>query len=229
MSEAEITGVRACVFDAYGTLFDFNAAAAHCRDELGDSWERFSALWRAKQMEYTWLRSLMGDFHVDFWEVTGAGLDFALGSFAIDDPALRARLMNLYLELDTFPEVKAMLTRLKDAGIKTAILSNGSPEMLEAVTENAGIASLLDDLLSVEQVGIFKPHPSVYQMPVDSLGVPAEAICYQSSNGWDAYCSAAFGYQVVWINRYGQRPEGLPGRIRKEVHTLADLPALIGA
>ena len=101
--------------------------------------------------------------------------------------------------------------------------------MLEAVAENAGIAPLLDDLLSVEQVGIFKPHPSVYQMTVDSLGVPAEAICYQSSNAWDAYCSAAFGYQVVWINRYGQRPEGLPGRIRKEIHTLANLPALIGA
>ncbi|MHA1567637.1 MAG: haloacid dehalogenase type II [Alphaproteobacteria bacterium] len=229
MAKAELTDIRACVFDAYGTLFDFYNAAARCKDDLDGKWEQFSALWRAKQMEYTWLRSLMGDYHVDFWEVTGAGLDFALGSLGFDDPALRKRLMNLYLELETFPEVKAMLVRLKDAGMKTAILSNGSPRMLEAAAKNAGIDHLLDALLSVEQVGVYKPHPSVYQMTVDWLGLPAATICYQSSNAWDAYCSAAFGYQVVWINRYRQRPEGLPGAIRKEIFTLTDLPVLAGA
>jgi len=229
MSEAEIKGIEACVFDAYGTLFDFNNAAARCKDDLDGKWEQFSALWRTKQMEYTWLRSLMGDYHVDFWEVTGAGLDFALGSLGFDDPALRKRLMNLYLELETFPEVKDMLKRLKDAGMKTAILSNGSPSMLEAAAKNAGIDDLLDELLSVESVGVYKPHPSVYKLTVDWAGSPAETICYQSSNAWDAYCSAAYGYQVVWINRYRQRPEGLPGELRKEIHTLADLPPLVGA
>jgi 2-haloacid dehalogenase len=229
MTQPEIPGIKACVFDAYGTLFDFNNAAARCKDALGEDWERFSALWRSKQMEYTWLRSLMGDYHVDFWEVTGAGLDFALGTLGHDDPALRDRLMNLYLELETFPEVKDMLARLKAAGMRTAILSNGSPTMLEAAARNAGVDHLLDALLSVEQVGVYKPHPSVYQMTVDWLGEPAGTVCYQSSNAWDAYCSAAFGYQVVWINRYRQRPEGLPGDIRNEIHSLADLPALVGA
>ncbi len=227
MNEARIKDIGACVFDAYGTLFDFNAAAKRCRDELGHKADPLSALWRTKQMEYTWQRSLLGRY-VDFWQVTGDGLDFAMSALDIDNAALRDKLMNLYMELDTFPEVVDVLSRLKEGGFKTAILSNGSPRMLEAAVDSAGIAGLLDAVLSVEQVGIYKPHPSVYQMATDWLGASASNICYQSSNAWDAFCPAALGFQVVWCNRYGQRPERLPGEPVAEVRTLAELPPLLG-
>jgi len=137
--------------------------------------------------------------------------------------------MDLYLSLDVFPEVRAILQRLKAAGLKTAILSNGSPVMLDEVVNKAGIAEFLDAVLSVEAVGVYKPHPSVYQLVVDRLAVPAGAISFQSSNAWDAYAASAFGMRVVWCNRYGQRPERLPGKPDREVASLAELPALVGA
>jgi len=229
MSSAPLIGVKACVFDAYGTLFDFAAAAKGCRDVLGDSIDKLTALWREKQLQYTWLRALQGR-HADFWQVTGDALDFALETLAIDKPwRLRDRLMNLYLTLDVFPEVPDVLKQLKQAGLRTAILSNGSPMMLDAAVRAAGLDSLLDAVLSVEAVGVYKPHPKVYQLAVDRFELPDAAIAFQSSNAWDAYAASAFGMQVVWCNRYGQRPERLPGAPDRVVKSLAELPALVGA
>jgi 2-haloacid dehalogenase len=241
MSNAPLIGVKACVFDAYGTLFDFAAAAKGCRDVLGDGIDKLTALWRDKQLQYTWLRAVQGR-HTDFWQVTGDALDFTLETLALEQPGLRDRLMNLYLTLDAFPEVRDVLARLKQAGLRTAILSNGSPKMLDAVVKAAGLEPLLDAVvkaagleplldavLSVEEVGVYKPHRKVYQLAVDRLEVPAAAIAFQSSNAWDAYAASAFGMQVVWCNRYGQRPERLPGAPDRMVKSLAELPALVGA
>ena len=218
--------VRACVFDAYGTLFDFASAAAACRDVLGEKAATLTALWRDKQLQYTWLRGLQGR-HADFWQVTSDALDFTLESLGIADSSLRARLLNLYRTLQCFPEVPQVLTDLKQAGFVTAILSNGAPAMLADAVKGAGLGGLLDHVLSVEQVGVFKPHPSVYQLALDTLGLPAGEIAFQSSNAWDAHAASAFGMRVVWCNRYGQRRERLPGSPDREIRSLAELPALL--
>jgi 2-haloacid dehalogenase len=223
-----LRGVQGCVFDAYGTLFDFAAAARNCRDVLGDDIDRLTALWRDKQLQYTWLRAAQGR-HADFWQVTGDALDFALETLGHTEPGLRDRLMSLYLTLDPFPEVSGVLARLKATGIRTAILSNGSPAMLDAAVKAAKLETLLDAVLSVEEVGVYKPHPRVYQLAVDRLGIPASAISFQSSNAWDAYAASAFGMQVVWCNRYGQHRERLPGSPDREIKSLAELPALVEA
>ncbi len=228
MSNAPLAGVQACVFDAYGTLFDFASAARGCRDVLGDAIEKLTALWRDKQLQYTWLRAVQGR-HADFWQVTGDALDFALETLAIEKSGLRDRLMNLYLTLEPFSEVPEVLRRLKTAGLRTAILSNGSPMMLDAAVRESGLSTLLDAVLSVESVGVYKPHLKVYQLAVDRLGIPAAAIAFQSSNAWDAYAASAFGMQVVWCNRYDQRPERLPGKPDRMVRSLAELPALVAA
>ena len=228
MSNIPLAGVQACVFDAYGTLFDFASAARSCRDVLGETIDTLTALWRDKQLHYTWLRAVQGR-HADFWQVTGDALDFALETLAIDKPGLRDRLMNLYLTLQPFPEVPEVLEQLKTSGLRTAILSNGSPVMLDEVVRAAGLSTLIDAVLSVEAVGVYKPHPKVYQLAVDRLGVPAAAIAFQSSNAWDAYAGSAFGMQVVWCNRYGQRPERLPGKPDRTVRSLSELPALLRA
>jgi 2-haloacid dehalogenase len=159
--------------------------------------------------------------------VTSDALDFALETLAIDKPGLRDRLMNLYLTLDAFPEVGEVLGRLKQDGLKTAILSNGTPVMLNAAAKAARLDDLLDAVLSVEDVGVYKPHPKVYQLAVDRLGIPAGAIAFQSSNAWDAYAASAFGMQTVWCNRYGQRPERLPGSPDRMIKSLAELPDLV--
>jgi 2-haloacid dehalogenase len=228
MSNIPLVGVQACVFDAYGTLFDFASAARSCRDVLGEAIDKLTALWRDKQLQYTWLRAVQGR-HADFWQVTSDALDFALETLALDKPGLRDRLMNLYLTLEPFPEVPDVLERLKASGLRTAILSNGSPMMLDAVVRASRLSTLIDAVLSVEAVGVYKPHPKVYQFAVDRLGVPAAAIAFQSSNAWDAYAASAFGMQVVWCNRYGQRPERLPGKPDRTVRSLAELPALLRA
>jgi 2-haloacid dehalogenase len=174
---------------------------------LGDDIDRLTALWRDKQLQYTWLRVAQGR-HADFWQVTGDALDFALETLSLNAPGLRDRLMGLYLRLDAFPEVQDVLSHLKAAGLRTAILSNGSPKMLDAAVNGAKLDTLLDEVLSVEEVGVYKPHPKVYQLAVDRLGVPATAIAFQSSNAWDAYAASAFGMRVVWCNR----PMGVPSR-----------------
>ena len=224
-----LRSVRACVCDAYGTLFDVGSAAASCRDAaLGERAATLSALWREKQLQYTWLRALQGR-HADFWQVTGDALDFALETLGIADSGLRSRLMDLYLKLAPYPEVPEVLGRLKAAGLRVAILSNGSPRMLEAAVDAAGIAAMVEAVLSVEEVGVYKPHPRVYQLAVDRLALAPGAIAFVSANGWDGWAGAAFGLRAVWCNRQRQRPERLPGRPEHEIASLAELPALLGA
>jgi 2-haloacid dehalogenase len=228
MANGPLPGIQACVFDAYGTLFDFASAARTCADMLGEAVERVTALWREKQLQYTWLRAAQGR-HADFRQVTDDALAFTLETLRLEQPGLHDRLMSLYLALEPFPEVTGVLTALRRMGLKTAILSNGTPAMLEAIVGRAGLGAMFDAVLSVEEVGAFKPDPRVYRLAVDRLGCPAEAIAFQSSNAWDAYAASAFGMQVVWCNRYGQRRERLPGAPDREIATLADLPALVGA
>jgi 2-haloacid dehalogenase len=227
MTTATFPGIRACVFDAYGTIFDFNSAAARCRDALGDKATAVSALWRDKQIQYTWLRSLMGR-HADFWQVTGEALDYVLDALEVRTPGIKERLLDCYLTLDCFPEVPDLLKRLKAAGLKTAILSNGSPKMLAAAVAGAKLGPLLDAVLSVEEVGIFKPDMRIYRLATDRLGLAPSAISFQSSNAWDAHGAGVFGFKVAWCNRYGQRPERLPGKPDAEIRSLAELPGLLG-
>jgi 2-haloacid dehalogenase len=228
VADPNLVGIRACVFDAYGTLFDFASAAAGCADVLGDRAAPLTALWRDKQLLYSWLRAVQGR-HADFWQVTGDALDFALEALLLREAGLRERLMDLYLTLAAFPEVPPVLRALKAVGLATAILSNGSPPMLQAAVENTGLGDLIDLALSVEEVGVYKPHPKVYQLAVDRLALMPDAILFLSSNAWDAYAASAFGLRVVWCNRYGQAPERLPGAPDREIRSLAELPELLGA
>ena len=170
MEGKRVEGIRACVFDAYGTLFDVNSATAPCLRELGDKADALNRLWREKQLQYTWLRACQGK-HADFWQVTADALDFAVRSLGIGDDELRRRLMQSYLALGAYPEVPNTLARLKGLGFKLAILSNGTPDMLQSAVENAKLDSMLDAVFSVEQSGIYKPHPSVYRLAVDGLGI----------------------------------------------------------
>jgi 2-haloacid dehalogenase len=222
----QLQSIRACVFDAYGTIFDFASAAARCMDIPDDKRAALTNLWRDKQLQYTWLRSLQ-DRYADFWQVTGEALDFTLDSLGIATPALRDRLMELYLTLSAFPEVPDTLRRLREAGFVTAILSNGSPAMLDAAVRGAGLQDLLDAVLSADAVRVFKTHPRVYEYGLQQLGIRAEQVSFQSSNAWDAFAASAYGMRVVWCNRYGQRRERLPGAPDREVRSLAELPALL--
>jgi 2-haloacid dehalogenase len=219
----KLHGIEACVFDAYGTLFDVSSAARSAEDSLGDKWQPLAELWRAKQLQYTWLRSLAGR-HADFWQVTGDALDFALSTLRVDDPRLRDRLMNLYMVLGAYPEVLETLKRLRRSGMKLAILSNGSPAMLAAAAANAGIVNLLDAILSVEEVKVYKPHPSVYALVCERLNVVAARVVFVSSNGWDAYSAKAFGFHTLWCNRFGQAPERIPETPDAQIATLVELP-----
>lgn len=227
MAHPRFGDISVCVFDAYGTLFDYNTAAGRHSAVLGEKAAPLADLWRLKQLQYTWLRSLMGRY-TGFWQVTGEALDFAMGELGIEDEALRANLMEAYLTLDTYPEVQETLATLRAHGLRTAILSNGESSMLDAAVEAAGIADSLDAVLSVEEVGIYKPHPSVYQLVVDGLGVEAANVSFQSSNAWDANGAAAFGFRVAWCNRFGQGQERVPEAPDAEIATLAELPALLG-
>jgi 2-haloacid dehalogenase len=224
--EPLIPNINACVFDAYGTLFDVHSAVGKYIERLGDVSEQVSNIWRTKQLEYTWLRSLMKK-HADFWQVTQDALDYALAVFNIMDKQLRNDLINAYLELDCYPEVPDTLQKLKDSGQQIAILSNGSPAMLEAVVKSSGLEDLVEIILSVEMVGIFKPDPAVYQLAVNQLGVTAAEIVFMSSNAWDAVGATAFGLRVAWINRFAQRPERLPFQPDIEIKTLGQLPGLL--
>lgn len=221
-----LEGARACVFDAYGTLFDFASAARRFPDLDDEARGRLTTLWRDKQLQYTWLRSLEGRY-ADFHEVTADALTFALDSLGLNAAGMHARLMKLYLTLEPFPEVQATLGELKRRGFKTAILSNGTPAMLAALVGRPGFEGLFDAVLSADTVGVFKTHPKVYQLALDTLGLPARAIVFLSSNGWDAYGASDFGMRVAWCNRYAQKPERLPGAPDFEIGTLAELPRLL--
>lgn len=226
MSSIRLSGIQACVFDAYGTLFDISSIARGAQDALGDRWQALSDLWRAKQMQYSWLRGLAGH-HADYWEVTSDALDFAMKTLKIDDPILRQRLMSLHYCLFPYPEVRSVLQSLKAAGMKLAILSNGTPDMLDSAVENAGLAGLFDAVMSIEEVGVYKPHPSVYGLAAARLGMAADEICFLSANSWDAYSAKAFGFRVLWCNRFGQVPENLPATPDAEISDLSPLPGVV--
>ena len=222
--------VSVCVFDAYGTLFDVNAAARRAAAEpgaahLAEVWPALARDWRMKQLQYTWLRAVAGR-HVDFWQVTEDGLDWAMEAAGLDDDALRRRLLDLYRELDAYPEVPEMLARLKAAGIATAILSNGAPEMLASAVTSAGLGGVLDEVLSVEDVGVFKPHDRVYDLVIDTFGGPKRNVLFVSSNGWDAAGAAGYGFRSVWVNRAGEPVDRLyasPDHIMPDLTTIPEL------
>ncbi len=221
---SQLAGIKACVFDAYGTLFDFNSAVARSADIPEAKRAVLGPIWRDKQIQYTLLRSLQHRY-TDFEQVTAEALDYALDSTGLADAGHRTQLLDLYRTVSAYPEVPAMLKALKAAGLATAMLSNGTSAMLKAAIDHAEIGAELDHVLSVEAVGVFKPAPEVYQLAVDRLSLPRESICFISSNGWDAYGAAAFGFQVAWCNRTGQPAERLPGQ---PIIVLKTLSALAG-
>ena len=222
--------IKICVFDAYGTLFDVSAAARAAASEPGalqifGKWSQIAEAWRSKQLQYTWLRAITGA-HADFWQVTQEALDWALEAVGLDnDEALRQRLLELYLDLAAYPEVPEMLAELKQAGLRTAILSNGSPNMLERAVQAAGIGDFLDAVLSVETVGVFKPHASVYELIRKRFLCDLQSVLFVSSNGWDAAAAAGFGFRTVWVNRTSLPVERLPWA---PDHVEADLTNIIG-
>lgn len=223
-----LDGISACVFDAYGTLFDIGAAVECCRPRLGDEGATaLITLWRGKQLEYSWLRSLM-QRHEDFWQVTGDSLDYAMATLGVDDAHLRATMMETYLAPKPFAEVPAMLDALRASGMKSAILSNGSPLMLTSAVQFAGLERHFHAVLSVESVGVYKPHPSVYQLAVDRLGAAPETIAFFSANAWDVAGAAAFGLRVCWVNRRGTLAERLPGEAEMILPDLSEVPGLLG-
>ena len=223
--------ITTCIFDAYGTLFDVAAAARIAaeepgRDALKAVWTDVAEDWRLKQLQYTWLRAITGD-HTSFWEVTKDGLDWALEHRGLDDdPELRERLLALYWELAPFREVPMMLAKLKAQGKTCAILSNGSPDMLEGAVDSAGIGEYLDATLSVEEVGIFKPAAKVYDMVGDRFGCARGEVLFVSSNGWDVASAAGYGFDTAWVNRKGEPVDRMPARPRHILSDLSTLPDL---
>ena len=222
--------VTTCIFDAYGTLFDVAAAARIVASEPGHEefaakWPQIAADWRAKQLQYTWLRAI-SDTHTDFWQVTRDGLDYALEAAGLATPELRKRLLALYFELAAFPEVSLMLAQLKQAGLKTGILSNGSPDMLDGAVNSARIGDTLDAVLSVQSVGVFKPHKSVYDMVGQHFGCDPDQVLFVSSNGWDAAFAAHYGFHAAWVNRANEPMDRLPAKPRYIMRDLTGIPEL---
>lgn len=222
--------ITTCIFDAYGTLFDVNAAARLAAAEpdhkvLADVWPQVARDWRLKQLQYTWLRAVAGQ-HCDFWQVTQDGLDWALEAAKVTDVATRERLLALYWELAAYEEVPEMLATLKQRGLDTGILSNGSPDMLQGAVQSAGLLELLDATLSVEDVGVFKPHDRVYDMVEAHFGCDRSEVLFVSSNGWDAAGAAGYGFQTVWVNRANEPVDRLyatPHHIRSDLTSIPDL------
>lgn len=221
------TGIKACVFDAYGTLFDLGDLAKHFAADLGDAAEPLALTWRRKQLEYTWLRTLMGR-HADFWHVTGDALDHTLAALGMWDPALRAKLMEWWLRPRAYPEAAEVLQAVRAAGLRTAILSNGAPSMLTSGANASRLSPLLDALLSVETASVFKPHPAAYEIACDHFKLEPRQIAFVSGNGWDAAGAAAFGFRVVWVNRAVSMREALPAGPDAEIADLSGLPGVLG-
>jgi len=221
-----LAACRAAVFDAYGTLFDVHAPAARLEKEIGRPLGELSAAWRAKQLEYTWLRALMGR-HADFWQVTQDALDVAMEASGLRDDDLRLRLLDLYRSLDAYGDAVTVLERLRRSAKTTAVFSNANPGMLDDAVAAAGLGDHLDAVLSVEAAGIYKPAPRAYQVVVDQLGIPADEIAFVSSNPFDAHGAAAFGFNAVWVNRSGRPADRLPGTPRAVVEDLTQLLPLL--
>ena len=224
---AKFAGVKACVFDAYGTLFDVHAPVGRLSAKVGEHADAMSKLWRQKQLEYTWLRSLMGA-HAPFWQVTTEALDYAMSFHGIENPDLREELRELYFHLDAYEDARDCLGRLKEQGFATGILSNGSPDMLEGAVSSSGLDKVLDEVISIEDVGIYKPDSRIYQLAVDRMGVSApDEICFVSANPWDAQAGAHFGYQVARINRFGLADDNIPGKPDVLLNSLSELPDIV--
>ena len=226
--------ITTCVFDAYGTLFDVAAAARTVagepgRSEFASQWPKLAEIWRAKQLQYTWLRAIT-DEHTDFWTVTQNGLDFALDALGLHkDAELRERLLSLYWELQAYDEVPEMLAVLKAKGFATAILSNGSPDMLDGAVRSAGLSAYLDAILSVQSVGVFKPDRRVYDLVGVHFGCTKDQVLFVSSNGWDAAAASGYGFSCVWVNRAGDPVDRLPWAAPHQMQDLTEIPKLAEA
>ncbi len=216
-------GIRAYVFDAYGTLFDVGSPVRQCAESLGPDALRLAAIWREKQLQYTWLRSLQGRF-ADFAQVTADALDHALACLRREDPGLRERLLQAYRTPCVYPEVRPTIEVLRARGVRTAILSNGTTEWLNAAIRCNGLEEMFDAVLSADAVQVYKPHPAVYGLAERALLVSAGQISFQSSNGWDAWSASAYGMRAVWCNRSGQAPEFLP---EAPEHTISALDEIL--
>ena len=212
---------KAIVFDAYGTLFDVNSAAEKCKDKIGNKWENFANFWRTTQLEYTWLRSLMKK-HKNFWQITEDSLDKSMETFQIDK-SLRNDLLSLYKELSTYPEVKNVLENLKKKSFKLAILSNGTPELLNHLVKSSDLENLFDDIFSVEEVKIYKPDPKVYDIPVNKYKVSKGEITFLSANTWDVSGAGNYGYNSIWVNRNNSVFDKLDYKPKNEVKNLKQL------
>ena len=217
--------IKAIIFDAYGTLFDVNSAAKKCKDKIGDKWESFANYWRTTQLEYTWLRSLMNR-HKDFWKITEDSLDKSMKAFKIET-SMRSELLNLYKILSTFPEVKDVLNNLKEKNYKLAILSNGTPSLLNELVKSNNLDNIFDDIFSIEEVGIYKPHSKVYDMPIKKYKIQKNEVAFLSANTWDVSGGGNYGYNSIWINRNNNIFDNLDYKPKNEVKNLSQLLDII--
>ena len=217
--------VKAVIFDAYGTLFDVNSAAEKCKNQIGDKWEGFANYWRTTQLEYTWLRSLMKR-HKDFWKITEDSLDKSMKAFNINQN-MKKELLSLYKKLSTFPEVNDTLKQLKNKNLKLAILSNGSPDLLDELVNSNNLIEIFDDLFSIEEVKIYKPDNKVYEIPIHRYKIKPEEIVFLSSNTWDVSGGGNYGYQSVWVNRNNNIFDNLDYKPKHEIKNLKQLLDII--
>ena len=213
--------IKAIIFDAYGTLFDVNSAAEKCKDKIGDKWEGFANFWRTTQLEYTWLRSLM-ERHKDFWQVTEDSLDKSMKAFNID-PSMRDELLNLYKILSPFKEVPKTLKTLKEKKFKLAILSNGTPALLNQLVKSNHLDNLFDDLFSVEDVSVYKPSSKVYDMPIQKYHIEKNEVVFLSANTWDVSGGGNYGYNAIWVNRNKNIFDNLDYKPISEIKDLSEL------
>ena len=217
--------IKAIVFDAYGTLFDVNSAAEKCKGKIGDKWEGFANFWRTTQLEYTWLRSLMKR-HKDFWQVTEDSLDKSMKTFSIDS-SMKNELLDLYKKLSPYPEVKGVLKSLKEKKYKLAILSNGTPDLLNELVKSNNLENIFDDLFSIEEVGIYKPDSKVYDMPIKKYQIKADEIAFLSANTWDVSGGGNYGYNAIWVNRNKNIFDNLDYKPENEVSDLTQLVDIV--
>ena len=217
--------IKAIIFDAYGTLFDVNSAAEKCKSKIGDKWESFANYWRTTQLEYTWLRSLMGK-HKDFWQVTEDSLDKSMRAFDIKI-SMKNELLNLYKFLSTFDEVPRSLKTLKEKKYKLAILSNGTPKLLNELIKNNDLENIFDDIFSVEEVGVYKPDSRVYDIPIKKYRIKKNEIAFLSANTWDVSGGGNFGYNSIWVNRNNNIFDNLDYKPKYEIKDLNKLISLL--
>ncbi len=213
--------VKAIIFDAYGTLFDVNSAAEKCKSKIGDKWESFANYWRTTQLEYTWLRSLMNR-HKDFWAITEDSLDKSMKVFKID-PSMRNELLDLYKILSTFPEVKEVLQNLKKKDYKLAILSNGTPSLLNELVKSNNLDNIFNDIFSIEEVKVYKPNSKVYDIPIKKYQIKKNEVAYLSANTWDVSAGGNYGFNTVWVNRSNNIFDNLDYKPKNEVKNLKQL------